>query len=133
MGEFVVVQVKSAKTDDKWMDYSRCSARNAVEFLVSSFADSKGTEFRAKHWITGNLLNKAQLESMTVEPGAFAEREPREWWRVTMTWEGESCPSDSTYSPWIYKLQEAISELHRRGLNAGRGDVMRIEIAVEEV
>lgn len=132
MGEFVVTQVKSARTDDRWLDYSRCTAPQAVEFLGSTFADSKGTEFRAKHWITGRVLNKAQLECMASYPDGFNEREPREWWRVTMHWEGESDPTEVACTPYIYMLGKAISDLHARGLESGRGDVMRIEIVGED-
>lgn len=131
MGEFVVVQIKAAD-GDSWMDYSRCTAAEARGFLAGK-PEWELSRWRAKHWITGNLLSKEQLGCMSVYPDGFNEREPREWWRVTMTWEGESHPSFSEVCPYIYKLQHAINVLQSRGLEAQRGDIMRIEIVSEEV
>lgn len=88
-GEFVVIEVWTAytnHTDGRWLDYSRCTARQAQTFL-SDKADS-GKQFRAKHWYGSGELNESQLRRMASdELGSFAECAPGgedDFWNVTV-------------------------------------------------
>lgn len=64
VGEYVVIQVRSDKTGGEWLDYGRTSAGQARVFL----GDKASSTYRAKHWVTGELLDSDQLKIMDREP-----------------------------------------------------------------
>lgn len=82
--EFVVVQVWTAYAltdgnDGRWLDYSRGTAGQAQLLLCSppkSERTGKRMTLRARHWITGEELNAAQLERMRVLPERWESRAP---------------------------------------------------------
>lgn len=77
--EYVVVQVwtpyepASPGLEGRWLDYSRTTAQEAMVRLPSM-----GERFRAKHWITGEVLSASQLATMAEHPGWFADHAPKE-------------------------------------------------------
>lgn len=69
--EFVVIQVWTryeGSTDGRWLDYSRCTAAEALRYMTS--------KQRAKHWISGDELTVSQLERMTVAPELWESKPP---------------------------------------------------------
>lgn len=95
-GEFVVIQVLTAYDMpagevnttgfyDRWLDYSRCTARQAQTFLSDKAGSGK---WRAKHWCGGEQLYASQLARMASdELGSFAEYAPGgedDFWNVTI-------------------------------------------------
>lgn len=69
--EFVVVEMNSPRLG-RWADYSRCTASEALVFLSDHFP----SDYRAKHWISGELLTFGQLREMTEEPEAWENKAP---------------------------------------------------------
>lgn len=93
-GEYVVIEVftpydggvPGTWTDGRFLDYSRCTARQAQTFLPGK---PEG-KFRARHWIGGESLNASQLRRMASdELNHFAEHAPGEgdFWNVTVEYE----------------------------------------------
>lgn len=81
-----MVQITSAVTDNRWMDYSRTDAATALRYWTRQEYITQG-RLRAKHWISGDVLSSAQLEVMAEDPNGYEDRPPREWWLVKLTYE----------------------------------------------
>lgn len=69
--EFVVVEIHSIRSGG-WTDYARCSASEAMTFLTGQFP----SDYRAKHWISGERLSFRQLRDMTDEPERWENKAP---------------------------------------------------------
>lgn len=131
MGEYVVVQVL---TDGQWLDYARATAAQTLHMFKSRKVQAARHTWRAKHWISGNVLETPQLQCMSLEPDRFEDREPREWWRVTMHFEGEpdqADPTETTFFGVLYLVKEAVQVCQALGRMNQRGDIARIEIVSE--
>lgn len=74
MGDFVVIQIKSERTGGEWLDYARTDAGTARMHMAAMTRDNR--EYRAKHWITGDLLTPGQLGTMAEHLEWFEEQPP---------------------------------------------------------
>ena len=67
-GEYVVIQVWSKSYDSaeaSWLDYSRCTASQALSFLADRNRPDTVHRYRAVHWIYSEIvLNDRQLREM---------------------------------------------------------------------
>lgn len=81
-GEFVVIQVRLERVSADgarsasglgWMDYSRCTPREARLFL----SDKDAAKYRPVHWIDKTELSRSQMDAMISDTvGKYADKAP---------------------------------------------------------